>query len=106
MGTLASSGLPHHFSRHRWRNLQEGNSPSWYNPEEAIQVVEYVALLLKETKPPLKAEDIGIITPYNRQAQKIRTALDKKNLGKDIKVGSVDLSGAREALYYSFDGSI
>lgn len=68
-------------------NSREGDSPSWFNPQEVLVVVDYVKLLMKESKPPIACEDIGIITPYARQAQKIRQALKIENMDKDIKVG-------------------
>lgn len=76
-------------------NLREGNSPSWFNPEEAQQAVEYVRLLIHETRPPLQADEIGIITPYARQAQKIRLALKTQNMD-DVKVGSVETFQGQE----------
>jgi superfamily I DNA and/or RNA helicase len=76
-------------------NLRESNSPSWFNIEEAQQVVTYVERLVRETKPPVKGEEIGVITPYARQAQKIRLALSSRNL-RDIKVGSVETFQGQE----------
>ena len=50
----------------------------------------YVELLVKETKKNrCKPEDIGIITPYHRQVQKIRKILDAHGYGGG-KVGSVE----------------
>ncbi len=50
----------------------------------------YVDLLLKDTKRNrCKAEDIGIITPYHRQVQKIRMLLSAHGYS-DCKVGSVE----------------
>ncbi|KAL3939288.1 MAG: hypothetical protein SGBAC_005968, partial [Bacillariaceae sp.] len=86
---LPKPGFPVIFHAIDGENLREGNSPSWFNPTEAQQVVEYVRLLSHETKPPIKADEIGIITPYARQAQKIRLALGTKNMD-DVKVGSVE----------------
>lgn len=70
-------------------NLREGHSPSWFNPQEVMLVVEYVKCLVKDTRPPLKSEEIGIVTPYHCQARKIRGALMSLSLN-DIKVGSVE----------------
>eukprot|EP00526_Cylindrotheca_closterium_P000406 CAMPEP_0113660700 /NCGR_PEP_ID=MMETSP0017_2-20120614/33041_1 /TAXON_ID=2856 /ORGANISM="Cylindrotheca closterium" /LENGTH=890 /DNA_ID=CAMNT_0000575355 /DNA_START=492 /DNA_END=3164 /DNA_ORIENTATION=- /assembly_acc=CAM_ASM_000147 len=86
---LPKSGFPVVFHAIDGENLREGNSPSWFNPTEAQQVVEYVRLLSRETKPPIKADEIGIITPYARQAQKIRLALGTQHMD-DVKVGSVE----------------
>eukprot|EP00980_Cylindrotheca_fusiformis_P025199 scaffold13271_cov110-Cylindrotheca_fusiformis.AAC.2 len=86
---LPKRGFPVFFHALDGENLREGNSPSWFNPEEAQQVVEYVRLLTKETRPSIGAEEIGIITPYSRQAQKIRLALRTQDID-GIKVGSVE----------------
>lgn len=52
----------------RGHNLQTSDSPSWFNPTEAGQVVNY---LRKLYKAGLTHEDIGIITPYTKQVQYI-----------------------------------
>jgi len=70
------------------------NSPSWFNPQEAQQVALY-AKLLRESRPPIREDEIGIITPYARQAQKIRLALKSQNM-EDIKVGSVECFQGQE----------
>ncbi|XP_063880940.1 RNA helicase Mov10l1-like isoform X2 [Scylla paramamosain] len=46
-------------------NLQEGESPSWFNPAEAFQVVRYTNSLLLHG---VEKRNIGIITPYRKQA--------------------------------------
>ena len=48
-------------------DLREGNSPSWFNAVEAVQVIRYVQDLRKFDKHPVKLADIGIITPYRKQ---------------------------------------
>ena len=107
---LSARGFPILFHGIDGENQREGNSPSWFNPQEAMQCVEYVRLLTRETRPPLKADDIGIITPYHRQAQKIRTALAIEGLSfsssvdsnagtagsQGIKVGSVETFQGQE----------
>jgi helicase MOV-10 len=62
-------------------------------------VVHYVKLLVTQTRPPVAPKDIGIITPYNRQAQKIRAALKASGFlssPEDIKVGSVETFQGQE----------
>ena len=76
-------------------NTREGSSPSWFNPQEAMVAVEYVQKLVKDSKPKISPEDIGIITPYARQVQKIRTALAVSNID-GIKVGSVETFQGQE----------
>lgn len=43
---------------------QEPNSPSWFNPHEAFQVLLYVTRLMKAG---ILADDIGVIAPYASQ---------------------------------------
>ena len=45
-------------------DVREMDSPSWFNPAETLQVVQYLQLVLKEGVDP---DDIGIITPYRKQ---------------------------------------
>ncbi|XP_076178459.1 putative RNA helicase armitage isoform X2 [Ptiloglossa arizonensis] len=51
------------------KSCKDNDSPSWYNPEEATQVYLY---LLKLYKCGLSPDDIGIITPYQKQVHEIR----------------------------------
>jgi len=70
-------------------DTREANSPSWFNPDEVQYVKMYVDLLVKDTRQNrCKPEDIGIITPYHKQAQKIRMLLKAHDY--DCKVGSVE----------------
>lgn len=48
-------------------NHRDTDSPSWYNLEEATQVYLY---LLKLYKYGLEPDDIGIITPYQKQVNR------------------------------------
>ena len=92
---LPNKKFPVMFHAVHGENLRESNSPSWFNPQEAQLVVTYVNRLVNEARPPVKQEDIGVITPYARQAQKIRLALSSRNL-KNIKVGSVETFQGQE----------
>merc|ERR1712223_1586091 len=74
---------------------REAKSPSYFNPEESAMVVNYVQDLLEQHKGTAKKvlpKEIGIISPYRRQVQKIRMLLDKKKIkdSKDITVGSTE----------------
>ena len=90
-------------------NTREGNSPSWFNPEEGMVVVQYVKDLIQNSKPKINQEDIGIITPYARQVQKIRAALKVSGID-DIKVGKLKVSnsmywirsGIKRILFFAF----
>ncbi|KAL3936349.1 MAG: hypothetical protein SGBAC_008312 [Bacillariaceae sp.] len=86
---LPMIGFPIVFHAVDGENLREGTSPSWFNPTEAQQVVEYASMLTRENDPPIQTEEIGIITPYSRQAQKIRLALEIESM-PEVKVGSVE----------------
>ncbi|CAL4115825.1 unnamed protein product, partial [Meganyctiphanes norvegica] len=68
-------------------NLQEGDSPSWFNPAEAFQSVRYASSLISFG---LKPEEIGIITPYRKQISRIFKLLSTFNISETIKVGSVE----------------
>lgn len=47
-------------------NYQMPDSPSWFNPVEASQIFLYVNDLYRLG---IKAEDIGIISPYSKQVR-------------------------------------
>ena len=47
--------------------MREGNSPSWFNPVEAVQVMKYLNAVVNNDLCPLTYDDIGIITPYRKQ---------------------------------------
>ena len=83
---LPKKGFPILFHAADGENLREGSSPSWFNPQEAMIVVDYVNRLVKESKPPIQEHEIGVITPYARQVQKIRLALQQADIN-DVKVG-------------------
>jgi superfamily I DNA and/or RNA helicase len=76
---LPNKKFPILFHATRGENVREGNSPSWFNPQEAEEVVNYVDALVYQSRPAVAQQDIGVITPYNRQAQKIRLALASRN---------------------------
>ncbi|XP_008556332.1 probable RNA helicase armi [Microplitis demolitor] len=67
-------------------NRQDSDSPSWYNPAEATQVYLY---LLKLYKRGFNENDIGIITPYQKQVAQIRSLLWELDMQLP-KVGSVE----------------
>eukprot|EP00798_Chlamydomonas_sp_ICE-L_P006125 gene6125-2731_t len=65
---------------------REANSPSWFNPQEALLIGEYVKELkgMRSNKPT--SLDIGIISPYRKQVQRIRQVISDR----ELKVGSVE----------------
>ncbi|KAK3103257.1 hypothetical protein FSP39_017883 [Pinctada imbricata] len=81
------------------QDMREDRSPSFFNVEEATTVFNYVSSLLKEKKTGvrLKQQDIGIISPYRKQVQKIQTLLRQQKWDK-IQVGSVEEFQGQERL--------
>lgn len=77
--------------------MRECHNPSWFNPVEAVQVMFYCCQLAKKLYNPVDASDIGIISPYKKQCEKIRLLLGKVGLS-DVKVGSVEEFQGREFL--------
>ncbi|OQR98973.1 helicase mov-10-B.1 [Achlya hypogyna] len=70
--------------------LQDGDSPSWYNPYEVHFVLQYVKKMRTAAGGFCVApEDIGVITPYAKQRQKLQQALKKAGY-EGIMVGSVE----------------
>merc|ERR1712223_411507 len=76
---------------------REARSPSYFNPEEAAIVVQYVQDLLetKDAAKKVEPSEIGIISPYRRQVQKIRDLMNRKFQNKfrdwkNITVGSTE----------------
>ncbi|XP_056644003.1 probable RNA helicase armi [Diorhabda sublineata] len=53
-------------------NYQSEDSPSWFNPHEAVQVFYYINELYRLG---IKSSSIGIITPYIKQVKEIRNLL-------------------------------
>ncbi|RXW19457.1 hypothetical protein EST38_g6387 [Candolleomyces aberdarensis] len=72
------------------KDEREASSPSFFNVDEASQVKKYCKGLLDNQKLRLKAEHIGVITPYHAQRCKILNLLHKDFKLRDVKVGSVE----------------
>ncbi|KAM4872954.1 helicase MOV-10 isoform 1-T2 [Thomomys bottae] len=98
---LPQQGFPIIFHGVMGKDEREGNSPSFFNPEEAATVTSYLKLLLapssKKGKARLSPRSVGVISPYRKQVEKIRhciTRLDRELRAlddiKDLKVGSVE----------------
>jgi len=72
----------------RGHNVQENDCPSWFNPQEAWQVVMYLQKLLRAGTPP---GDIGIIAPYRKQVSKVKELIATLELdASEVRVGSVE----------------
>ncbi|XP_056886470.1 putative helicase mov-10-B.1 [Takifugu flavidus] len=97
---LPRKGFPLIFHGVMGKDEREANSPSFFNVTEIEALVDYLIKLLetqgKQGLPKLNATDIGIITPYRKQVEKIRKALKSapglKRWGDlmELKVGSVE----------------
>jgi len=95
---LPNPSSPFVFHGLRSEDQREGNSPSWFNQMEAQQVLKYVQTLLKTFSGQTDIDDIGVITPYRKQVDKIRLLLEKFGLG-NIKVGSVEEFQGQERMF-------
>lgn len=85
---LVEPGFPVVFHAIFGKDIQEGNSPSFFNADEASLVKRYVDRLRTDRRLRLKDEHIGVITPYHAQVMKVRVLLRKSYGG--VKVGSVE----------------
>uniref|UniRef100_A0A8C5TIV5 Mov10 like RISC complex RNA helicase 1 n=1 Tax=Malurus cyaneus samueli TaxID=2593467 RepID=A0A8C5TIV5_9PASS len=88
-GKLPRKGFPFIFHGIRGNETREGRSPSWFNPTEAVQVMQYCCQLAKSENSAVSVTDIGVIAPYRKQVEKIKFLLRSIDLG-DIKVGTVE----------------
>ncbi|XP_010126303.1 PREDICTED: putative helicase Mov10l1, partial [Chlamydotis macqueenii] len=96
-GKLPRKGFPLIFHGIRGSETREGHSPSWFNPSEAVQVMQYCSHLTKNENTAVSVTDIGVITPYRKQVEKIRFLLRSIDLA-DIKVGTVEEFQGQEYL--------
>jgi superfamily I DNA and/or RNA helicase len=90
---LPTRGFPLVFHSVEGLNERQGSSPSWFNTAECTQVLRYVDLLLRDTRPPVAPSQIGIITPYAMQAVKLRMLLMSQGVparGNGVMVGSTE----------------
>ncbi|XP_023217489.1 putative helicase mov-10-B.1 isoform X2 [Centruroides sculpturatus] len=88
---LPSKGFPIIFHGVISQDKREPNSPSYFNPEEISVVMDYIEKLLESTGDlNLSPKDIGIISPYRKQVDKIKNELKLNASCDDISVGSVE----------------
>ena len=97
---LPKKGFPLVFHGVRGEDMQEGNSPSWFNPAEALQVVKYVQALKDNTTFAPRLSELAVVTPYRKQVEKIRHMLQR--LG--CYSGGVALSGVKVGSVEEFQG--
>ncbi|KAF7796423.1 hypothetical protein EIP86_007600 [Pleurotus ostreatoroseus] len=67
---------------------REASSPSFFNAIEALIVKEYIQTLKADRNVRTTDSEIGVITPYHAQCQRIRRAL--AGVADEVKVGSVE----------------
>ena len=79
---LPSRGFPLIFEGIDGEDIQEASSPSWFNPGEAAKVLDYIQRLQEARPSPVCAKDIGVVTPYQKQVQKIRLLRKAHGLGE------------------------
>eukprot|EP00038_Savillea_parva_P009873 m.186395 g.186395 ORF g.186395 m.186395 type:complete len:464 (+) comp16756_c0_seq1:295-1686(+) len=95
---LPTRGVPLIFHAVTGTDDREGNSPSWFNTAEICVVRDYVQHVLGNRRLAVSPDQIGIITPYQKQVQKIKQLLQRPNVfqgiaGKDVSrimVGSAE----------------
>ncbi|KYO27871.1 helicase MOV-10 [Alligator mississippiensis] len=98
---LPKQGFPIIFHGVQGEDQREEKSPSFFNVAEIDAVVTYLKKLLKSQAkkgvPRISPKDIGIISPYRKQVEKIRkaiTSLDQELKAlpdiQELKVGSVE----------------
>jgi hypothetical protein len=61
------------------RDRREYTNPSWFNPSESIRCLTYVKRLYDSG---LRSDQLGIITPYRRQIDKLNLLFESCNLEK------------------------
>uniref|UniRef100_W5JXH6 RNA helicase n=1 Tax=Astyanax mexicanus TaxID=7994 RepID=W5JXH6_ASTMX len=99
---LPKRGFPLIFHGVQGKDERESSSPSFFNTTEITKVIDYLKKLLLTTQgkkgiAKISPKDIGIITPYRKQVEKLRKAIrmcDKelkvfKGID-ELKVGSVE----------------
>ncbi|KAK3895504.1 hypothetical protein Pcinc_000785 [Petrolisthes cinctipes] len=85
---LPKQNFPLIFHSVKGKDEREGNSPSFFNALEVSKVVDYVKKLLDTRSPKIRDVEIGVITPYRRQVEKIQRQLKKVHRADGVKVGS------------------
>ena len=86
---LPNPGFPMIFHGVQGEHMREASSPSWYNPSEIEAVLLYCDALIGTRG--ISSANIGIITPYRKQVEKIRVALTTKSASlRDVTVGSCE----------------
>lgn len=93
MAHFEAKGLdvPLIFHNVQGRQNRDPDSFSWYNLDEVRLIQQYLLEVVDDPKVSIEPSEVGIITPYVKQAQHIRLCL--RNLGPrfdDVDVGTVE----------------
>ena len=67
---LPKTGFPLIFHGSTGQEMQEANSPSFFNPMEITDIKDYVQDLMDIKSPRVLAKDNGIISPYHQQVKR------------------------------------
>ncbi|XP_063988687.1 putative helicase mov-10-B.1 isoform X2 [Diachasmimorpha longicaudata] len=94
---LPKKKFPVMFHAVKGEEQRETYSPSVYNPLEVKVIVDYVKKLIGANLGGqiIKEEEVGIVTPYKLQKQKLMQALAKAGF-KNISVGTVEIFQGQE----------
>eukprot|EP00850_Spirogloea_muscicola_P006671 SM000032S12055 [mRNA] locus=s32:176582:184145:- [translate_table: standard] len=84
---LRGRSFPMLFVGVRGTQVQDGDSPSYFNSVEAARLVDLVGGLLASGNATIP--DIGVMTPYRKQVRRIRLLLRERQLA-GVRVGTVD----------------
>lgn len=84
---LIKDGVPLIFDQVQGVHQREGGSESTFNAHEAQRVFEWTQKLLQSGIP---GNEIGIITPYNKQKEKLKSIFARYDLDAQIDIGSVE----------------
>ena len=79
-------GFPVVFEGVRGKDERDDNSSSWYNSGEVLVVTQYLKRLYEAG---VDIEDIGVITPYRKQTEKLRQFIEFTGLPK-CKIATVE----------------
>ncbi|CAG9864706.1 unnamed protein product [Phyllotreta striolata] len=95
---LKNEQFPIVFHHVEGEDVREKTSPSFFNVQEIEVVVSYLEKIFADKVKgyPIKEEHVGIITPYRKQAEKLRKAVKKK--WSYLSVGSVEEFQGKEKL--------
>ena len=100
---LPNPEVPVLFHGIKGEQCQEEDSPSWFNPVEAFQAVSYLRKVYElDGVGGVDPDDVGIVTPYRKQVERIRRLVDALGLER-VKVGTVEefQGGERDVIIIS-----